>query len=398
MTMVKHLESSVQKIAQQARLNPTEAQLVRDCVIGITARGEVMLTEIARATATEEQFMPKVRWLSKHLGRDKSRLDQIPLAQAQVAAPITRTLPFVIVDSTDLVKRFGHVFEDLAWVRDASSPGKDILPGYWSVLLDASDGKHRHIPLYADVFSTESLEYKKLGADAWRKTFLKAVDLIVSYTNPVAWWLFDRGFDDCEWHKALAERKRKYVIRTKCNRNVILGNESVQNIKDLASGLKKKSPVRIPYVDKKTHQECFTTLYFTWVPIRFEEVSHPLYLIVVTGTQDEDWYLVTNICPRNAKEAAKIILAFVRRWGEEEVIRAYKQLTHVENFRVQTLLRIRRIVRLAWLALFLLALWVFTEPALVSTALKRAKVVIKKVLFCLYRLWRGVAESLPRSP
>ena len=73
-------------------------------------------------------------------------------------------------------------------------------------------------------------------------------------------------------------------------------------------------------------------------------------MIVITGLREDDMVLLTNDDITTAKQAARIVTAYMRRWGIEEGIRCWKQSTHVEDFRVRNWNSIRRLTFFSMLA------------------------------------------------
>jgi hypothetical protein len=172
---------------------------------------------------------------------------------------------------------------------------------------------------------------------------------------------------------------------------------SVQNIATFAEGLRKPYSASIRYVDKKTHQQKTYPLSFTYVPVRLPDVEGSFWLIVVTGTQGEDWLLLSDQRPKNAKKAVGIIHAYVERWGNEEVTRLWKQCVDAEDVRVRKLCAIRRLLFLSMLSVGVQALWLLQRPKSAQKLIARVKVFIPSVRFLYYRLWRGVADALDRG-
>ena len=117
-------------------------------------------------------------------------------------------------------------------------------------------------------------------------------------------------------------------------------------------------------------------------------------MVVVTGTRGEDWLLLTDQRPRNAKEAEAIVQAYIERWGNEEVTRLWKQCVDAEDIRVRKLCAIRRLLFLSMVAMGIQMLWLLLYPKRAQRLIARVQVFIEDVRFQYYRLWRGVAHAL----
>jgi len=407
MKIMKRLQGFVQRITELAGdLTHGEAKLASDLVVGISQTQSVLLSETARVINEAEgsseaddakALMRTEQRLSKGLAKMKSGLDALPQAWLKFAAPTVRRLKFVTVDGTDMTKPYGGTFEYLDKVRDGSAPGKPIKPGYWMINIEAADGHGHHIPLALTPFSTQDPVYRDKGDKAWSLTFQEEMRQVVPVTAKDATWLFDRGFDDNEHFRFMREIDRRHVVRLKRNRNVLVGDEtksSVQNIAMFAEGLKKPYRASLRYVDKTSHAQKTCQVFFNYVPVRLPDVDGSFWLTVVTGTRGEDWLLLSDQRPKNAKEAEAIIQAYIERWGNEEVTRLWKQCVGAEDVRVRKLCAIRRLVFLSMVAVGIQAVWLLRRPKSAQKLIARVKVFIPTIRFLYYRLWRGVAHAL----
>lgn len=407
MSIMKRLQGFVQRLTKLAGgLTHGEAKLASDLVVGISQAQSVLLSESARVineiegSSDDDDTKALIRTeqrLSKGLAKLQSGLDELPQAWLTFVAPTARHLKFVTVDGSEITKLYGGTFEYLDKVRDGSAPGKPIKPGYWLINIEAADGQGHHVPLVLTPFSTKDPDYQDKGDKAWTLTFQEEMRKVVPVTASDAVWLFDRGFDDNEHFRFMREIGRNYVVRVKRNRNVLVGDETkpiVQNIATFAEGLKKPHSVSIRYVDKKTHVQKTCRLSFAYVPVRLPDVDGSFWLVVVTGTQGEDWLLLTDQRPRNTKEAEAIVQAYIERWGNEELTRLWKQCVDAEDIRVRKLLAIRRLLFLSMVATGIQALWLLLRPQSAKKLIARVKVFIADVRFLYYRLWRGVAHAL----
>jgi hypothetical protein len=407
MRIMKRLQGFVQRITKLAGdLTHGEAKLASDLVVGISQTQSVLLSETARVINETEgsteaddakALIRTEQRLSKGLAKTQSGLDELPQAWLKFVAPTVRRLRFVTVDGSDMTKPYGGTFEYLDKVRDGSAPGKPIKPGYWLINIEAADGEGHHIPLVLTPFSTQDPTYQDKGDKAWSLTFQEEMRNVVPVTAEDATWLFDRGFDDNAHFRFMREIRRKHVVRVKRNRNVLVGDEttsSVQNIATFAEGLKKPHSASLRYVDKNTHMQKTCQVSFAYVPVRLPDVEGSFWLTVVTGTKGDDWLLLSDQRPKNAKEAEAIIQAYIERWGNEEVTRLWKQCVDAEDVRVRKLCAIRRLLFLSMVAVGIQALWLLRRPKTAQKLIARVKVFITNVRFLYYRLWRGVAHAL----
>lgn len=394
-------QSYVQSVLDQVGSSITlcERQVVGDIVRGISVGKSVLLSEISRATTdgTREGLLRQETRLSRELSKEGSGLDLLPDAYLTMVVPVARSLDFVTVDGSEVVKLYGRAFEHLCGVRDGSVPGRPTRAGYWMISIEATDGERRHLPLVQDIYSTTDPAYQALGEDAWDKTFQRGIEKVMSTRGSHGTWLFDRGFDGHGWIDYLHNTVRlSCVVRMRSSRKLEVGdvrNPMVTTVKKLASGLAKPYSVDTPYVNKSTHKLEYFRRSFTYVPVRVPGTMRRLWLIVVKGRK-EDWYLLCNEEEMNAERASQIVLAYLLRWGNEEVTRCFKQCTGAEKFRVRKLVAIRRLLFLAMLALATQALLLFLEPREAKRIMASVQAFIRDIPFPHYRLWDGMAIVL----
>ena len=271
--------------------------------------------------------------------------------------------------------------------------------GYWTLLIDAGDGKGNHLPLYQDIFSTLDPAYQALGEDAWSLMFLKGIDLVLEHIDRGGIWLFDRGFDDVKWMNWMRARVDQYLIRVKCNRMVHLGTPDTNalQVQAVAASLLPRYTAEVRYVHRSSHKARMRRVTFNWAPIYTDGVDHPQYLLVVHTGRKRPLLLVTNRRPESPEEAAELIQGYLERWGNEETTRAEKQIVKMEGMRVRTLAAMRRLLWLSMVAVGIQAMLILTCGRLKRAILDRAKEFIADVRFVLYRVWRVVQGDVRRA-
>jgi hypothetical protein len=389
-TTIRRLKRSVQKIAKKSGLNAEDTALVQDVVESIARTGKVHLSEVARRLkGKHEKLIDPERAVSEQLAAKHSTLDGLCDGWLQTVAPMAKRLSFITVDGSDHAKPYGKAFECLDWVRDASDPDKRIVPGYWSVQIDALDELHRMLPLVSQVFSTLAPEYK-----SWWDTFLRPMLRVIARLGREHTWLFDRGFDAIDFLRALMALRIHWVVRQTQTRYVLLGNGELLPMHLLAAGLHKPHSIDVPYVDKSNHKQKFAPASFGFAPVRLPDIDAPLTMIVVDGGRDEDIVLLTNARITDADQAEQIVLAYLRRWGSEEATRAFKQLTGVEDFRVRKWESIKRLTFLAMMTCGIQALLLLTRTRDAARYIARVPQFFENVMLKNYRLWRGIADAL----
>jgi len=388
-TTIRRLKRSVQKSAKAGGLSAEDTALAVEIVVTIARTGKVHLSEVARALkGKDEELIVPERAVSEQLAAKRSSLDRLRDGWLRTVAPAAKRLSFIAVDGSDHAKPYGKTFEHLDWVRDASDPLKRIVPGYWSVQIDALDEQHGMLPLVSQVFSTKAPEYK-----SWYDTFLRPMLRVIARLGREHTWLFDRGFDAFDFLQSLMALRVHWVVRQMQTRVVLAAGELVP-MHLLAAGLRKPHSVDVPYVDKSNHERRFATASFGFAPVRLPGIDAPMTMIVINGGRDEDIVLLTNARITDADQAEQIVLAYLRRWGSEEATRAFKQLTGVEDFRVRKWESIKRLTFLAMMTCGVQALMLITRTREAARYIARVPQFFENVLLQNYRLWRGIADAL----
>ena len=386
---IRRIRKFVHKMTIAAGLGSKQRDVAADVVVGICRSGSCHLSKIGRALCERVPLIRTERRLSEGMAAPDDETELMRLAYLDEIAPAAAAMDFVVVDGSELVKPHGTDFEYLDTVRDASSPSKELKPGYWVVEIEATDREHRNLPLWCEVFSTKAPDYA-----GWRETFVQAMEPVVERVGRHLPYLFDRGFDDVEHFRACQHLGLQWVVRQIGNRHVLLGNGERVLMSELAASLNKSHKTMVPYVCKKTHKVKHWPVTFGFAPVELPDLEGQLYLIVIHTGRDEDIILLTNIGIRAPRQAARIVRTYVRRWGIEEGIRFWKQKTHVEDFRVRSYNSIRRLSFLSMVAWGIQALWLLRAPARAKKYIDRVKVFVDHVLFRHYRLWDGVAAAL----
>ncbi len=385
----RRIDKFVQKLAKNAALSNEETGLAVDVVAGICETGSCKVSEVARAKGGEGDLRELTQPLYRGLAKITSKLDGLRVAWVSFVALVANKMPFIAVDFSDIFKIHGKEFDNLATVRDASDPRKWKGPGFNTIQIEATDHQHRTLPLWHQIFSTVCPEYT-----GWYDIVGRAMATVLKYCGKRAVWLFDRGFDAADFYDILSSSGiHRWVVRQLQSRNVILENGVTMLMSDLAASLRKPFDTEVPYVDKKTHEVRLWPVSFNFVPVRLPDLPGRFWMIVITGLR-EDMVLLVNFKLAGPKQAERIVLAYLRRWGVEEGIRCWKQVTGVEDFRVRNWNSIRRMTFFSMMAYGIQAYWLLTRPATAKRLIARVKQFIEVVLFENYRLWAGVRDAL----
>ena len=122
----------------------------------------------------------------------------------------------IIIDLSDIVKKYGVAFENMGKVRDGST--KEInMDGYYLIeALIYNYGDKLPKPFYSDLFSQIEPGFKSENEEV-----IKCLDKLRSLYGTKGIYTMDRGMDNILFFNYFENHSQKFVIRLKKNRNVI---------------------------------------------------------------------------------------------------------------------------------------------------------------------------------
>lgn len=326
------------------------SRFVEEAVFGLSASGSVRLTEIGRSLEEDIPLHATHKRLSRNLAESTlgSRIENNVL---RLGAGRISKKTLLIVDPTDLQKKYAHKMQYLADVRDASE--KTIGKGYWMCdVVGCEVGSNEITPLVQELWSQNAPDFISEN-----KQVLSLVERVRKATGYQGVLVYDRGGDRREflipWTR---DSSCHYIIRQRGDRNLLYrGNPQ--------SGLSLAESCKTPYsttvVKEKGGREQVFFIQFGFVPVRLPE--HPdraLWLVVVKGFgRNPLMLLTTEPMRRNRKVLWWIVKAYITRWRVEETIRFIKQSYDIEDIRVLTYDRLKNMAVLVLAASYFAAVW-----------------------------------------
>lgn len=330
-----------------AGLPKVAARMVREVVYGVQARGSVRLSEIGRALGEGIELKKVIERLGRQLARPglRERLEAALLGQA---ARFVDDDTLLVVDPTDLSKPYARKMEHLAVVRDGSAGTRG--PGYWAMAVVAAERRSaRIVPLYQELYSQEAPDF-----DSENRQILRAIDKVAQATAERGIWVMDRGGDRRHILLPLLDAGRRFLIRLRGDRHLLVDGEPESAFAIAAS-------CRLPYRERIVRQEPGGEQ--IW-PLRFgactvhlpERPKIPLTLVVVEGPWAEPMVLLTTLRPRRSRRSHwRLVESYTARWRVEEAIRFVKQSYRLEDIRLLRYERLRTMVTLVTAAAFFAA-------------------------------------------
>lgn len=161
-------------------------RFVEEMIYGIQARGSVGLSEVARALDEKISLKKVIERLSRNLGRD-GLAECIGEAVLREGSLKVREETLLIVDPTDITKKYARKMEYLARVRDGSD--KVLGLGYWVMtVVGAEVGSSQITPLVHKLYSQSAKDFVSENQE-----LIDAVERVSQATDGGGIFVFDRG-------------------------------------------------------------------------------------------------------------------------------------------------------------------------------------------------------------
>ena len=369
------------------------SRFVEEVVFGLSASGSVRLTEIGRSLEEDIPLHATHKRLSRNLA-DKSLGSTIESNVLRLGAKRITNKTLLIVDPTDLQKKYAQKMQYLATVRDASE--KTIGKGYWMCdIVGCEVGSNEITPLAQELWSQNAPDFISEN-----EQILSLVKRVRSATNYRGVLVYDRGGDRREflvpWTKDTSYR---YIIRQRGDRNLLYKGKSQSGL-DLAESC--KTPYGSTIIKEKRGDEKVYSICFGFVPVRLPEVpGRNLWLVVVKGLGKKPLMLLTTEpMRRNRKVLWWVVEGYITRWRVEDTIRFIKQSYDIEDIRVLTYDRLKNMAVLVLAASYFAAVWLGTTTKLnilAMHAMSAAKRLFGIPDFRYYALADGIKAIFTRT-
>jgi len=377
------------------KLDKTCQRFVGECIYGILSQESVMLTEIGRSLNSEVPLKKIEERFCRQLAKpeiQQSLHDQI----AQYASNQITDDSLLILDISDVKKQYAKKMEYLAKVRDGSSEKGEIVNGYWTINVIATQVNSQNLmPVYHGLYSQNAP-----GFESENDEILDAIDHISHYASNRGTWVIDRGGDRDTLFLPMLRKKRQFIVRLVGSRHLICGNKTV-------SAISLANECSCPYseliIKVKNGKEEKYRVSYGYVQVRLPDKQKvPLYMLVVKGFGEKPMMLLTTIpLRRNQRVLRNILQSYIKRWNIEETIRYLKQSYDFENIRVLAYVRLRNMATLLLAAIYFITTVIDTESKLKILAthlLQSAKRVFGIPDFRYYALSDGLCNVLKNRP
>ncbi len=374
-------------------LDKTARRFIKEAVYGIIASQSVMLTDMGRQLESRISLKKIEERFSRQL--IKPRIwDCLHQRILSMASSRVKDRTLLILDLSDLKKKYAEKMEYMATVRDGSDGG-ELVDGYWTNQVIASDVDSNEItPLYFSLYSQASP-----GFTGENNEILKAMDQVGTAVQNRGIWVVDRGGDRDALYEPLLKNQRDFIIRMVGSRDLIYKGNKGRSLW-LAHGCRlpfEKSIVKIIH-----GKEVPFNLRFGSVPVQLPDMDAPLNMVVVKGFGSRPMMLLTTLhIGPGEKDLWFIVQAYIKRWSIEETIRFIKQTYDLENIRVLKYARLQNMMALLLAVFYFVAVILDQAQKLTVMAghiLKSAKRVFGIPDFKYYALGDGLSNIFSRFP
>ena len=332
-------------------------RFIEEMIFGLSASGSVRLTEIGRSLEEDIALHATHKRLSRNLA-NKFLAPEIEQKVLEFGSKRITEKTLIIIDPSDLQKKYAEKMEYLATVRDASE--KTIGKGYWLCdVIGCEVGSNEIIPLAQELWSQEAPDFTSENEQIL--SLVERVRRAVKYQGVL---VYDRGGDRRDllvpWTK---DSSCHYLVRQRGDRNLLYKGKP-------HSGLSLAQSCSTPYsstvIKEKNGKEKVYTIEFGYRPVRLPEYpERPLWLVVVKGFgRTPLMLLTTEPLRRNRKVLWWAVEAYITRWRVEETIRFIKQSYDLEDVRVLSYDRLKNMAVLVLAASYFAAVWLGTTAKL----------------------------------
>lgn len=370
-----------------------QSRFVGEAIYGIQARGSVRISEIARSLSEKASVKKRIDRLSRNLARPglDSEISQAVLAEG---ATLVKQDTLLIVDPTDITKKYARKMECLAKVRDGSAKGIGL--GYWIDTVVAADvNSAKIVPLVHSLYSQDASDFVSENRE-----LINVIEKVYTATDSRGVFVLDRGGDRDALYRHLLKKETpfRFIIRQRGDRYILAGSR--RQTLELAQTI--KTPYQETVIRNKDGKEKVYLIHFGFRSVRLPDYpDKPLWLVVAKGFGDKPLMLLTTEpMRRNRALVWRVVQAYLTRWRVEETIRFIKQSYRLEDIRVLTYQRIKNMAALVLAVCFFAAVHLGRKPKLEILALhaiNAAQRIFGIPDFHYYAIADGIKEILSKA-
>jgi hypothetical protein len=363
-------------------------RFVEEMLYGILCGQSVHVAKIARTLNERIRLIKTINRLCRQLGRQGLEQMLRDRLIEEGAAHIGRD-SLLIIDSSDISKKYAKKMEYLAQVRDGSE--KKLSKGYWTMkVVGAELERVKIVPLYEHLYSQDAPDF-----DSENKEILHAVDCVLGQVQHRGIWVMDRGGDRRKLFHPFLDRGMRFAIRLEGRRHLVHRGQKVRAA-DLAACCRMLYREQI--IKEERSSEKVYDIEVGLARVKLPGRKERLTLVVVKGLGEEPLMILTNLkVVRSRKSVMSVVLSYFRRWQVEETIRFTKQAFHIEDIRVRKYHRLQNMMAIVSAVVHFVAVRLgegLRLGMLAHHALEAAKRIFGVAGLRYYALADGIKASL----
>jgi hypothetical protein len=374
-------------------LDKTVGRFIQEAIYGIIASQSVMLTEIGRQLESRVSLKKIEERFSRQLIKPEI-WNCLQKSILSLASERVKEKTLLILDLSDLKKKYAEKMEYLATVRDGSEDG-ELVDGYWTNQVIASEVDSNEItPLYYSLYSQKSPDFESENVE-----IIKAFNQVGRAVQDMGIWVIDRRADRDDLYASLLKNKRDFIIRLIGSRDLISQGKPLRS-------LWLAYACRLPYENSVIKiiegREVRFLIRYGFMPVHLPNIEKPLTMVVIKGFGGQPMMLLTSLqVNSNEKDLWFIVSAYLKQWFIEETIRFVKQTYDLENIIVLKYVRLQNMMALLLAVFYFVSIILDQSQKLTVMAghvLKCAKRVFGIPDFKYYALGDGLSNIFSRYP
>jgi Transposase DDE domain len=310
-------------------------RFIAEMLYGLQARQSVRLTEIGRALQESISLKKTEGRLCRQLRRP-GLWERLTVRICRMAASRVHDLTLLILDLSDISKKYARKMEYLAGVHDGSEGG--LGTGYWLLqVIGAETGHHSVLPIYNRLYSQKSPDHQSENIE-----ILTAIETVSQATQGKGVWVMDRGGDRDKLLFPLIHSKKRFLFRLCQGRHLIYQGRALEDL-EIAQGCPMLYLESI--IKEEGEKAHCLRLEFGVRPVTLPGRPEPLSLVVVRGFGEEPLMLLTNVpLKKTRKSLWWAVQSYLTRWTIEETFRFIKQSYQLEDIRLLTYVRLQNMM------------------------------------------------------
>jgi len=363
-------------------------RIIPEIFLGILISGSTILAQMGRAVnkSAKRKIKSVENSFSGHLNSPAWSEGLLQENHLRLRGRQVKQDTLILIDPSEVVKRYGRKMEYIAYVRDESDSDKPLRLGYWTFESYALDGD-KLFTLLNFPFSVEDPETLSFPG-----AVEGGIEKIIHATGGRGIYISDRAFDDRRYFEVYEENKAKFIIRLKKNRQVTdLDGILLGEVSEIATKLEYK------HWFKKVTKQTEELIGYTWLKVKVPECSGEFTLVICyhKGNQEEKYscYLTNGIVIKS-HDAERVVRRYMRREKIEEGIRLAKQECGLEDFLVQRFSAIKKLMAISYLAVDYILEYGEISRNMVIWFERLGQSFRKEVDFIYYRISMGLKSAL----